>query len=254
MHRLPGLHGGVQVVEQPAGRPHGFLRRRRAIRTRATSTPTTTRSSRSTRSSPAPSPTGCSAASSACTATTRRARRRARPRRSRKTALGPVVFNQNRCIGCRACMQACPFLIPKYDYENLAPLIHKCTFCADRVEAGLKPACATVCPTAAISFGDRDDMVAEAKRADRVGARARTSRRSTVSTRSAGPASCTCRRCRSSRSATSPACRRRRCRTSRTAGCASRRTSSPLLYAVFAALTWITHRRSRKQRTRAETA
>ena len=41
-----------------------------------------------------------------------------------KTALGPVVFNEARCIGCRACMQACPFLIPKYDYENRAPMIH----------------------------------------------------------------------------------------------------------------------------------
>jgi formate dehydrogenase iron-sulfur subunit len=75
-----------------------------------------------------------------------------------------VVFNSNRCIGCRACMQACPFLIPKYDYESRAPLIHKCTFCADRIEAGLKPACATVCPTGAISFGDKADMVVEAKR------------------------------------------------------------------------------------------
>jgi formate dehydrogenase iron-sulfur subunit len=80
-----------------------------------------------------------------------------------KTPLGPVVFNASRCIGCRACMQGCPFLIPKYDYENLAPLIHKCTFCADRIGVGLKPACATVCPTGAITFGDRDDMVAEAK-------------------------------------------------------------------------------------------
>jgi formate dehydrogenase iron-sulfur subunit len=61
-------------------------------------------------------------------------------------------------------MQACPFLIPKYDYDSRAPLIHKCTFCADRVEAGLAPACATVCPTDAISFGDKADMVAEAKR------------------------------------------------------------------------------------------
>ena len=47
---------------------------------------------------------------------------------------------------------------------RFAPKIHKCTFCADRLEANLEPACATVCPTGAISFGDRDDMVAEAKR------------------------------------------------------------------------------------------
>jgi formate dehydrogenase iron-sulfur subunit len=81
-----------------------------------------------------------------------------------KTDLGPVVFDEARCIGCRACMQACPFIIPKYDYESFAPKIHKCTFCADRLEVGLDPACAQVCPTGAISFGDRDDMVTEAKR------------------------------------------------------------------------------------------
>jgi formate dehydrogenase iron-sulfur subunit len=74
------------------------------------------------------------------------------------------VFDESRCIGCRACMQACPFIIPKYDYDSFAPKIHKCTFCADRLEVGLDPACATVCPTGAISFGDRDDMVAEAKK------------------------------------------------------------------------------------------
>jgi formate dehydrogenase iron-sulfur subunit len=81
-----------------------------------------------------------------------------------KTDLGPVVFDESRCIGCRACMQACPFIIPKYDYESFAPKIHKCTFCADRLEVGLEPACAKVCPTGAITFGDRDDMVVEAKR------------------------------------------------------------------------------------------
>ena len=75
-----------------------------------------------------------------------------------KTDLGPVVFDESRCIGCRACMQACPFIIPKYDYESFAPKIHKCTFCADRLEVGLEPACAQVCPTGAITFGDRDDM------------------------------------------------------------------------------------------------
>ncbi|HJQ63184.1 MAG TPA: 4Fe-4S dicluster domain-containing protein, partial [Burkholderiales bacterium] len=61
-----------------------------------------------------------------------------------KTPIGAVVFNEDRCIGCRACMQACPFIIPKYDYNSFAPKIHKCTFCADRLEVGMDPACATV--------------------------------------------------------------------------------------------------------------
>ncbi|MBW2415500.1 MAG: 4Fe-4S dicluster domain-containing protein [Deltaproteobacteria bacterium] len=81
-----------------------------------------------------------------------------------KNELGSVDFTEWRCIGCRYCMQACPFLIPKFDYDSLFPKIHKCTFCADRVAADLTPACAQVCPTHAISFGERDEMLAEAKR------------------------------------------------------------------------------------------
>ncbi len=77
---------------------------------------------------------------------------------------GPVVFNERRCIGCRYCLQACPFEIPKYDYDKgIFPKVHKCTFCADRLEADLEPACAKVCPTDAILFGERDDMIAEAE-------------------------------------------------------------------------------------------
>jgi formate dehydrogenase iron-sulfur subunit len=61
-------------------------------------------------------------------------------------------------------MQACPFMIPKFNYDSPSPKIHKCTFCSDRLEANLEPACAKVCPTDAIEFGDRDVMLAEAKR------------------------------------------------------------------------------------------
>ena len=74
-----------------------------------------------------------------------------------KTDLGPVVFDESRCIGCRACMQACPFIIPKYDYESFAPKIHKCTFCADRLEANLEPACAHRVP-------DRRDQLRRPRR------------------------------------------------------------------------------------------
>ena len=81
-----------------------------------------------------------------------------------KLADGPVELNTSRCIGCRYCMQACPFTIPKFNYDSPFPKIHKCTMCSDRIAADLDPACATVCPTHAIEFGDRDDMLAEAKR------------------------------------------------------------------------------------------
>jgi formate dehydrogenase iron-sulfur subunit len=80
-----------------------------------------------------------------------------------KNPIGSVDFTEWRCIGCRYCMQACPFTIPKFDYQSLFPKIHKCTFCSDRVEAGLEPACAKVCPTDAISFGERETMLAEAE-------------------------------------------------------------------------------------------
>ena len=81
-----------------------------------------------------------------------------------KLANGPVELTEWRCIGCRYCIQACPFVIPKFNYDSPFPKIHKCTFCSDRLAADLEPACAKVCPTNAIEFGDRDDMLSEAKR------------------------------------------------------------------------------------------
>ena len=52
---------------------------------------------------------------------------------------GPVVYDDSRCIGCRYCMMACPFQIPKFQWEAAVPYIRKCTFCADRQAAGLQP-------------------------------------------------------------------------------------------------------------------
>jgi formate dehydrogenase iron-sulfur subunit len=81
-----------------------------------------------------------------------------------KTAEGPVVYHDDRCIGCRYCMVACPFSVPKFDWSARVSYIRKCTFCADRIALGKKPSCATTCPSEALQFGDRAALVAEAHR------------------------------------------------------------------------------------------
>jgi formate dehydrogenase iron-sulfur subunit len=79
-----------------------------------------------------------------------------------KTAAGPVLYDENKCIGCRYCMQACPFQVPRYEWNSTYPRVQKCKFCADRLERGLQPACAEICPTGATKFGDRDELIKEA--------------------------------------------------------------------------------------------
>ena len=80
-----------------------------------------------------------------------------------KNILGPVVYEPSRCIGCRYCMMACPFSVPKYEWSKTLPLVRKCDMCADRLANGLPTACAEACPTGATKFGDRDQLIAEAK-------------------------------------------------------------------------------------------
>jgi formate dehydrogenase iron-sulfur subunit len=77
---------------------------------------------------------------------------------------GPVVYNDELCIGCRYCMMACPFQIPKFEWSKAVPLIRKCTFCADRQAAGQEPACSASCPTGALQFGDRTVLIKEGHR------------------------------------------------------------------------------------------
>lgn len=81
----------------------------------------------------------------------------------RKTADGPVVYEASRCIGCRYCMLACPFGVPKYEWAKVLPRVRKCDMCADRVAAGRPTACTEICPTGATKFGDRDALIAEAR-------------------------------------------------------------------------------------------
>jgi ferredoxin len=82
-----------------------------------------------------------------------------------KSADGAVVYNPTICIGCRYCQVACPFEIPAYEfYEPLTPRVRKCEFCTDRAKGtGANPACAASCPTEALVFGRRADLVAMAK-------------------------------------------------------------------------------------------
>lgn len=79
-----------------------------------------------------------------------------------KTAEGPVVYDATRCIGCRYCIMACPFAVPKYQWDSPVPVVGKCILCHSRVEQGLATACASVCPTGATLFGDRDALLGEA--------------------------------------------------------------------------------------------
>jgi formate dehydrogenase iron-sulfur subunit len=81
-----------------------------------------------------------------------------------KTEQGAVVYNFGRCIGCRYCMVACPFNIPKYEWESTSPWIRKCTFCADRLAVDQVPACIKVCPTNVMFFGPLEEIKKEAEK------------------------------------------------------------------------------------------
>ena len=81
-----------------------------------------------------------------------------------KTAAGPVSYDGEKCIGCRYCLQACPFHVPKYEWQSTRPRIRKCSFCASRQEAGRPTACAEACPTGATIYGTRAELLQEAAR------------------------------------------------------------------------------------------
>jgi len=79
-----------------------------------------------------------------------------------KTPGGPVIYHKELCIGCRYCMAACPFNVPKYQWSKVFPLVRKCDFCADRQANGQQPACTEACRIGALKYGNRNDLLAEA--------------------------------------------------------------------------------------------
>jgi formate dehydrogenase iron-sulfur subunit len=72
-----------------------------------------------------------------------------------------VIIDQEWCIGCGYCVQACPFHIPGRDEEG--GTARKCWFCMDRITNGLEPACAKTCPPGAIQFGERSTLITAGK-------------------------------------------------------------------------------------------
>ena len=92
-------------------------------------------------------------------------------RRSASTEAPPQIRQQamevaklidvSKCIGCKACLAACPYGARFIHPDGYAD---KCTFCMHRVERGLAPACVDVCPTRCMHFGDLDDPESEVSR------------------------------------------------------------------------------------------
>lgn len=80
---------------------------------------------------------------------------------------GIVHYDKDVCTGCRYCMVACPYNVPKYDYNNPFGALHKCELCnqkgVERLDKGGLPGCVEVCPAGAVIFGTREELMAEAK-------------------------------------------------------------------------------------------
>ncbi len=81
-----------------------------------------------------------------------------------KTKLGPVVYDASKCIGCRYCMVACPFSVPRYEWSKPVPRVRKCDGCIDRQLAGKPNACAEACPAEATMAGTREELLALARK------------------------------------------------------------------------------------------
>jgi NAD-dependent dihydropyrimidine dehydrogenase PreA subunit len=77
---------------------------------------------------------------------------------------GIVLYNKDVCIGCRYCQVACPYNIPKFQWDTAFPQIQKCQMCAPWVAQGKSPGCCELCPTGASIFGNVQDLLKEAKR------------------------------------------------------------------------------------------
>jgi formate dehydrogenase iron-sulfur subunit len=76
---------------------------------------------------------------------------------------GQVIYRAYRCLGCRYCQAACPFGVPRFNWDDgIDPVISKCQLCYARSQAGQQPACVSACPSGALRLGEREDLLAQA--------------------------------------------------------------------------------------------
>ncbi|OGQ80738.1 MAG: hypothetical protein A2289_02845 [Deltaproteobacteria bacterium RIFOXYA12_FULL_58_15] len=81
-----------------------------------------------------------------------------------KTPEGPVLYDPDMCMGCRYCVTACPYYALSYEYDDpVTPRVMRCTMCLPRIREGKNPGCADACPTGAITFGKREDLIEVAR-------------------------------------------------------------------------------------------
>lgn len=83
---------------------------------------------------------------------------------TKDSTTGIVSWNPDACCGCRYCQVACPFTIPRFEYDSPVPRIRKCSLCKHVIAEGGRPGCTDYCPTGASLFGKTKDLLVEAKR------------------------------------------------------------------------------------------
>ncbi len=81
----------------------------------------------------------------------------------KKREFGIVTWDGSRCIGCRYCQVACPYNIPKFQWDTAVPLIVKCELCNHMLARGEKPGCCQACPKEAVIFGTYEELLADAR-------------------------------------------------------------------------------------------
>ena len=81
----------------------------------------------------------------------------------KKREYGIVTWDKDRCIGCRYCQIACPYNIPKFQWDTAVPEIVKCELCNHMLARGEEPGCCQACPKEAVIFGTYEELLADAR-------------------------------------------------------------------------------------------